>query len=43
MIPAQMSLNSMIQYMSVNLKLNSKNDVHIKDRHNPGSLDRRGV
>ena len=41
MIPAQMSLDSIIQYVSVELKLNSKNEAHIKDRHNHGNHDRR--
>ena len=41
MIPAQMSLDLIIQYVSVELKLNSKNKAHIKDRHNHGSHDRR--
>ena len=41
MIPARMSLDSIIQYVSVELKLNSKNEVHIKDRHIRGNHDRR--
>ena len=41
MIPAQMSLDSIIQYLSVELKLNSKNEAHIKGRHNHGNHDRR--
>ena len=41
MIPARMSLDSIIQYVSVELKLNSKNEAHIKDRHNHGNHDRR--
>ena len=40
MIPARMSLHSIIQYMSVELKLNSKNEAHIKDCHNHGNHDR---
>ena len=40
MIPARMSLDSMIQYGSVQLKLNSKNEAHIKDHHNHGNHDR---
>ena len=41
MIPPRMSLDSIIQYMSVELKLNSKNKAHINDRHNHGNHDRR--
>ena len=41
MIPARMSLDSTIQHVSVELKLNSKNEVHIKERHNRGNHDRR--
>ena len=41
MIPARMSLDSIIQYVSVELKLNSENEVHIQDRHNHGNHDRR--
>ena len=41
MIPAGMSLGSIIQYVSVELKLNSKNEAHIKDSHNHGNHDRR--
>ena len=37
MTPARMSLDSIIQYVSVELKLNSKNEAHIKDRHNHGN------
>ena len=40
MIPARMSLDSIIQYVSVELKRNSKNEAHIKDRHNHGNHDR---
>ena len=36
-----MSLDSIIQYVSVDLKLYSKNEAHIKDRHNHGNHDRR--
>ena len=39
MIPTQMSLDSIIQYESVELKLNCKNEAHIKDRHNNGNHD----
>ena len=41
MIPAQMSLDSIIQYVRVELKLNFKNKARIKDRHNHGNHDRR--
>ena len=41
MIPARMSLDSIIQYVSVELKLHSKNKAHIQDRHNHGNHDRR--
>ena len=41
MIPARMSLDSIIQYVSVELELNSKNKAHIKDRHNHGNHDLR--
>ena len=41
MIPARMSLDSIVQYMSVELKRNSKNDAHIKDRHGNGNRERR--
>ena len=41
MIPAQMSLPSIIQYMSVEVKLKAKNEAHIKDRHNHGNHDCR--
>ena len=37
MIPARMSLDSIIQYVSVKLKINSKNEAHVKDRHNHGN------
>ena len=36
-----MSLDSIIQYLSVELELNSKNEAHIKDRHNHGNHDHR--
>ena len=39
MIPARM--DSIVQYVSVELKLNSKNEAHIKDRHGHGNRDRR--
>ena len=41
MITTRMSLDSIMQYVSVELKLNSKNKAHIKDRHNDGYHDRR--
>ena len=41
MIPARMSLDSIIQYVSVELKLSSKNKPNIKDRRNHGNHDRR--
>ena len=41
MIPARMGLDSIIEYVSVSLKLNSKNEAYIKDRHNHGNHDRR--
>ena len=41
MIPARMSLDSLVQYVSVELKLNCKNEAHIKDRHGNGNRERR--
>ena len=41
MIPACMSLDSKVQYVSVELKLNSKNEAHIKDRHGNRIRQRR--
>ena len=41
MIPARMSLDSIVQYVSAELKLNSKTEAHIKDRHGNGNLKRR--
>ena len=41
MIPARMSLNSIVQYVSVELKLNSKNKAHIKDLHGNGTPEGR--
>ena len=41
MIPARMSMDTIIQYVGVKLKLNSKIKAHIKDRHNHGGHDRR--
>ena len=41
MIPARMSLVSIVQYMSVDVKLNSKIKAHITDRHRHGNHDRR--
>ena len=42
MFPARMSLDSIVQYVSVELKLNSKNKAHIKDRHGNRNRERRG-
>ena len=36
-----MSLDSVIQYVSVELKLTSKKEAYIKDRHNHGNHDHR--
>ena len=41
LIPAGMSLDSIVQYVSVELKLNSKNKAHIKDHHGHGNHNRR--
>ena len=41
MIPARMSLDSIVQYLSVEWKLNSKNGAHIQERHGHASQDRR--
>ena len=41
MIPARKSLDSRVQYVSVELKLNSKNEAHINYRHGIGSRERR--
>ena len=41
MIPARMSLDSIVQYVSVELKLNSKNEAHIKDCHGNENRERR--
>ena len=41
MIPARMSLDSIVQYVSVELKLSSKYEAHIKDRHGNGNRERR--
>ena len=40
-IPARMSLDSIVQYVSVESKLNCKNKDHIKDRHGHGNHERR--
>ena len=40
MIPPQMSPDSIIQYVSVQLKHKSKNEAHIKHCHNHGNHDR---
>ena len=42
MIPARMSLDSIVQYVSVELKLDSKNEAHIKDRHGHGNCEAPG-
>ena len=41
MIPARMGLDSIVQFKSVELTLNSKNEAHIKDRHGNGNRERR--
>ena len=41
MIPAEMSLDLIIQYVTIQLKLNCKNEAHIQDRPNHGNHDRR--
>ena len=41
MIPARMSLDSIVQYMSVKLKLHSKKEADIKDHHGNGNRERR--
>ena len=41
MIPARMRLNSIVQYVTVELKLKSKNEAHIKERHGNGNRERR--
>ena len=40
MIPACMSLDSIVQYVSMESKLNSKNEARIKDRHGNGNPER---
>ena len=40
MIPGRMSLDSIVQYLSMELKLNSKNEAHIKDHHGNGNGER---
>ena len=40
-IPARMGLDSIVQYVSVELKFNFKNKAHIKGRHGHGNCDRR--
>ena len=39
MIPAQIELDSIIQYVSVELKLHSKKEAHIGDSHNHRNHD----
>ena len=41
MIPARMSLDSKVQYVSVELKPNSENEAHIKVCHGQGNRERR--
>ena len=41
MIQARMSLDSIVQNMSVESKLNSENEAHIDDCHGNGNRDRR--
>ena len=41
MIPARMSLDSIVQYVSVELKLNSKHEAHVKDRQDNKNPERR--
>ena len=40
MLPPRMSLDSIVQYVSVELKLNYKNEAHIKDRHGNENRER---
>ena len=40
MIPASITLDSILQYLSVELKLNSQTEPHIEDRHGHGNRDR---
>ena len=40
MIQAPMSLDSMVQYLSMDVKLNSKKGAHIRDRHRHANRDR---
>ena len=41
MIPARMSLDSIVQYVSVELKLTSNKEDHMKDRHIHENRERR--
>ena len=41
MLPAHMSFGSIVQYVSVEFKLNSKNQAHIQDPHGQAIGDRR--
>ena len=43
MIPARISLDSIVQYVSVELKRNSKNEAQSKDRHGNGNRERRAI
>ena len=40
MIPAGMGLDSLVQYVSVELELDSKNEAHIEDRHGHENCER---
>ena len=41
MIPARMPLDSIVQYVRLEWKLNSKNEGHIKDHLGNGNRERR--
>ena len=43
MIRARTSLDSIVQYVTMELKLNSKGNAEIQDRHSHGIHDRREV
>ena len=43
MIRGRMVLDSKVQYVSVEWKLNSKNEAHIKDRHVHGNCKRCNI
>ena len=40
-IPVRMSLDSIVQYVSMESKLNSKSEPHIEDRHGHNNHDLR--